>query len=961
MSLGILLPLLLGLADAAAPPAPAPSPAPAEVVGEPPAWQATLTRAANSVVAIRVRAVRAFDTERAGSAVATGFVVDAELGLILTNRHVVEPGPVTAEAVFQDHEEVPIWPVYRDPVHDFGFYRFDPKLVRHQEVVALPLCPECAKVGTDIRVAGNDAGEKISFLSGILARLDRDAPVYGKGYNDFNTFYLQAASSTSGGSSGSPVLDQEGRVIALNAGARRDAATSFFLPLDRVVRALELLRQGRPVSRGTWGAVLNHESFDQLRRLGLRPETEDLVRKEFPEGTGMLVVAETVPGGSARDRLRPGDVLVRLDGRLVTTFVPWEALLDERVGGDVKVEVERGGKPLELEVPVGDLHAATPSKYLEIGGALLHPVSFQVSRNYALAPKGIFVADSGAMFAQAGVPDGAVLLEVDGQPVGTLEELELRLGALPQGAPFQVRYVALSEVFNQRSATAFMDRRWFPSQRCVRDDTTGLWPCTPSPANPRSWTPEPQTAGGYAATSRGTAQAAETLVWVDFDAAHRPEGLYGSSFIGTGVIVDAARGIVVTDRDTVPVMAGDVVLTFGGTLRVPARILAVHPFHNLAVLRYDPAAIGDTPVRAARFVDRPLERGLDVTLVGFTGDQSLQSAHTSLDDRSPVETSLPDPPYFRDVNTEAWTLDDSAGVSGGVVLKGRDAVGLWASYVDPSTKPWSGFHRMIPAATVLDAIAPFLGTAGSSAGPVGGPSAGGVPGAGQPTWRTLGAELTEVPIAVARDAGLPAADLEELARLGGTRRQVVMVRRVTAGTDAARNLASGDLILKVEGRWVTQVDEVEAVARSNPKLALTVLHDGKPGARELSSQQAGGQGVDRMVLWAGALLHETPLSISQQRNVAPGGLYVSWVSMGSPAQGFQLWATRRITAVDDVEVKNLDAFLAAVKGRAEGSSVRLTTRGLDGKESVVTLKLDLHYWPTTEFRLGTLGWERIPR
>ncbi|MEE8306454.1 MAG: serine protease, partial [Gammaproteobacteria bacterium] len=109
-------------------------------------WSETLERISSGVVSIRVDSTRAFDTEWNSSTQATGFVVDKQRGLILTNRHVVTPGPVVAQAIFLNQEEVDLVPIYRDPVHDFGFFRYNPADLKFVEPAELELAPHGAQI-----------------------------------------------------------------------------------------------------------------------------------------------------------------------------------------------------------------------------------------------------------------------------------------------------------------------------------------------------------------------------------------------------------------------------------------------------------------------------------------------------------------------------------------------------------------------------------------------------------------------------------------------------------------------------------------------------------------------------------------------------------------------------------------------------------------------------------------------
>ena len=109
------------------------------------------------------------------------------------------------------------------------------------------------------------------------------------------------------------MLNRNGEAIALNAAGKMGTAASFYLPLHRVKRAVDLIRKGGggrggaegaaasiDVPRGDIQASFELKPFDELKRLGLPAVVEQRVRKGDPSSVGMLVVTRCGPLGAAQ-------------------------------------------------------------------------------------------------------------------------------------------------------------------------------------------------------------------------------------------------------------------------------------------------------------------------------------------------------------------------------------------------------------------------------------------------------------------------------------------------------------------------------------------------------------------------------------------------------------------------------------------------------------------------------------
>jgi S1-C subfamily serine protease len=427
-------------------------------------------------------------------------------------------------------------------------------------------------------------------------------------------------------------------------------------------------------------------------------------------------------------------------------------------------------------------------------------------------------------------------------------------------------------------------------------------------------------------------------VVVGFDMPYSASGITERNYRGTGLIVDTARGLVVVDRNTVPVSLGDVRMVFGGTVEIPGKVEFVHPLHNLAIVSYDPKLIGTTPVRAAKLLDKPLAPGETLWAVGLGADSEISARATQIATIDPIALPLSRTMQFRDGNLDVIQLVNPPTDFDGVLTdKTGNVVSTWSSFAWENGRELQQDNRGIPIDVVMDMLRRV-----------------------QSKQRIFSLEAEFVPLALSAARRLGVSDdwIKRLEAANPNQRQVLSVTRLVGGSPALRRLKQGDLLLAVNGAVVTRFREVERGVADKARVELTVWRDNEEIKTDVDTVALSGADIERVVFWAGATLQAPHRAMIAQRGIPPEGVYVGYFAYGSPATRYGLYPGRRIVEVDGIATPDLDAFLKVVAGRPDRSAIRLRTITWNNAPEVITLKLDRHYWPTYEVRRTEQGWER---
>ena len=275
------------------------------------------------------------ESTRRSSSLGSGVIVGPE-GYVLTNFHVIESAD-EIEVLLSDGRRAAAKVVGGDPDTDLAVIKI--------ELANLPSIvfgrPETARVGDVVLAIGNPFGVGQTVTMGIVSALGRSQ----LGINTFENF-IQTDAAINPGNSGGALVDAQGNLLGINTAIYSRSGGSlgigFAIPANMARNIMEQIIASGSVTRGWIGVEIQE----------ITPELAESFK--LPRGQGAIIAGVMRGGPADKAGIRPGDVLMQVEGKAVNDSAGMLGLIAQLKPGDkATVKLLRAGKNLDLAVAIG--------------------------------------------------------------------------------------------------------------------------------------------------------------------------------------------------------------------------------------------------------------------------------------------------------------------------------------------------------------------------------------------------------------------------------------------------------------------------------------------------------------------------------------------------------------------------------------------------------------------------------
>ncbi len=284
------------------------------------------------------------EREQRSTGLGSGVIVSNK-GYILTNHHVIEAAD-EIEVATADGKKFKARVVGSDPDTDIAVLQ-----VETESLPAITFGNDGSLRAGDVVLAiGNPFGVGQTVTMGIVSAVGRSH----LGINTFENF-IQTDAAINPGNSGGALIDSSGNLVGINTAIYSQSGGSmgigFAIPASSARQVMESIIETGSVTRG-WIGVEAQE---------ITPELAESFKLKATSGA---LIAGVVRGGPAdKGGVRPGDVLLAVEGKPVTDPQSMLTLVAALVPGKpAKIQIRRDTKDMDLQIEVGKRPSPPQSK-----------------------------------------------------------------------------------------------------------------------------------------------------------------------------------------------------------------------------------------------------------------------------------------------------------------------------------------------------------------------------------------------------------------------------------------------------------------------------------------------------------------------------------------------------------------------------------------------------------------------